>query len=164
MGHFERLQESVDERLTAGNELILIASDLLRHSDGLDIRTVRAIHGDGLRIVDVVDDEVALGASDDADVVTHAGSTRLEVTQHAVGQHERDSVRQIHARRRLHTLAVDADDVGGEEHPHEVQGIDAEVEQRTAAEVCPHNARLVAHRVAQGRREQTGRADTATIN
>ena len=129
--------------------------------DVLHKLAVVGVHRDFLRVVDVVDDEVAVGTCDDADVVTHTGGTRLEITKHAIGQDERDGVRQIHTRLRLHTLAIDADDVGGEEHPHEVQGIDAEVEQGTPAEVGPHDARLLAHRITEGGSKQSWRTDTA---
>ncbi len=132
--------------------------------DILDKLAVVGVNSDLLGIVDIVDDEVAIGTCNDADVVAYAGGTRLEVAEHTVAEYEGDGVGEIHARRTLHTLALDVDDVGREEHPDEVEGIDAEVEQGTATEVGTHDARFLAHRVAEGGCEQTGCADTAAAD
>ena len=132
--------------------------------DVFDEFAIMGVHGDLLRIVDVVDDEVAIGSCDDADVVAHTGGTRLEVAEHTVAEYEGDGVGEIHTRLAFHTTALHTDDVGREEHPDEVEGIDAEVEQGTATEVGTHDARLLAHRVAEGGCEQTGCADTAAAD
>ena len=81
--------------------------------------------------------------------MSHARGARLQVAKHAVAEHQADGVGDIHARLALHALALDAYNIGAEEHTHEVECIYAEVEQGAAAEVGSHNARFVAHRVAQ---------------
>ena len=60
MRHLAWLEESVGECLSAGTELIFVAGNLLRYADGLYVGAVGTVDSDGLRIVDVVDDEVAL--------------------------------------------------------------------------------------------------------
>ena len=74
--HRLRLQKTVDQVLATGQELVFVASDLLGHVDIFYELAIMRIHGDLLRIVDVVDDEVAIGTCDDADIVAHTGGTR----------------------------------------------------------------------------------------
>ena len=156
VGHLAGFKESVDKCLTANLELVFVAGNLLWYTDGLDIGAVVAVDGDGLRVVDVVDDEVTLGAGNDADVVAYALGTGLHIAEHAVGQDKGHRIRQVHARLRLDARAVDADNVGREEHAGEIQGIDAQVEQCTATEVGSHDAGLVTHGIAKGGSDQTG--------
>ena len=84
MGHLTGFLQTVDEGLAAGLELIFVTCNLLGHVDGLQIGAVRTVYGDGLRIVDVVDDEVSFCARDDTDIVAYTGGARLKVAQHAV--------------------------------------------------------------------------------
>ena len=77
-------EQSVDQGLATGEELIFVACDLLGHVDILDKLAVVGVDSDLLGIVDVVDNEVAIGTCDDADIVAHTGGTRLEVAEHAV--------------------------------------------------------------------------------
>ena len=135
--HLTRLQQSVDESLPTSNELILVARYLLRHPDGLDVSAIRTIHRDGLRIVDIVDNQITLGTCDDTDIITYAGCARLQIAEHTILEHQRDGVCQVHTGLTLHTLALDAGYVCRKEHSDEIEGIDTEVEQRTATEVGP---------------------------
>ena len=84
MRHLAGFLQTFDEGLAAGQELIFVAGNLLGHMDGLHIGAIRTIHGDGLRIIDIVDDEITLGACDDTDIVAYTGGTRLQVAQHPV--------------------------------------------------------------------------------
>ena len=49
--------------------------------NGLDVGAVGAINGDGLGIVDIIDDEIALGAGYHADIIAHATGTALQIAQ-----------------------------------------------------------------------------------
>lgn len=129
--------------------------------DVLHELAVVGVDGDALGVVDVVDDQIAVGACDDADVVTHTRGTALHVGKDAVGKDEADGVGQIHTCGTLHTLALHADDIGWEEHADEVQGIDSQVEQGSSTEVRPHDAWLVTHAVAKGGGDQAWGADTS---
>ena len=84
MGHLARLCQTVDERLAAGFKLILIARDLFRHMNILHKLAVVSVDGDLLRVVDIVYNQVTVGACNDTDIIAHAGCTRLKVAQHAV--------------------------------------------------------------------------------
>ena len=72
MWHLSGFCQSVNQCLAAGKELIFVSRNLLGHIYGLDVDTVGSMHGDGLRIVNVVDNKIAFGSSDDTDVVSYA--------------------------------------------------------------------------------------------
>ncbi len=84
MGHLAGFQQAVRQGLTTGRELVFVTCDLLGHTDGLDKSAIGTIDGNGLRIVDVVDDEVALRSCYHTDIVAHTGGTRLYVGQQTV--------------------------------------------------------------------------------
>ena len=86
-----------------------------------------------MRVVDVVDDEIAFRASDDPDIVAYAGGAGLHVGKDSVAEDDGHGVGQIHACVGLHALAIEAHNVAIREHPDEVQGIDSQVEQGSAA-------------------------------
>ena len=130
----------------------------------LNISTIWTVYCYLLRIVDVVDDKITLGTCYHSDIVTHTGRTRLQITKHTVAKHQTDGICQVHTRIRLHALALHADDIGRKEHPHEVERIDTEIEQGPATEVRPHDTRLLAHRVAEGCRQQPRDTDTTIFH
>ena len=132
MRHLAGFQQSVYQGLTAGCKLVLIACDLLGHTDLLYKDAVALIDGDALRIVDVVDDDVALGTSYNTDIVADTGCAGLYIGQQAVLQNQGDGIGQVHARIGLDRVAVDAFDRSISEHTHKVQGIDTQIEQGTA--------------------------------
>ena len=79
-------------------------------------------------VVDVVDDDVALGACYHTDIVAHALGRRLHVGQDAILENDGDGVRQVHPCIALHAVAVDTFDIGIAEHAYKVKGIHAQVE------------------------------------
>lgn len=72
MRHLPWFQQSFCQCFAAGDELVLVACDLLGHMNGFYISAVGPIDGYGLRIVDIVNDEIAIGTGNDTDVVAHA--------------------------------------------------------------------------------------------
>ena len=84
MRHLSRFQESFNQCFTTSQELIFISCDLLWHMDILYELTIVGVHGNLMRIVDVVDDEVSFCARDDTDIVAYTGGARLQVAQHTV--------------------------------------------------------------------------------
>ena len=128
VGHLARLEESVGECLAAGAELIFVAGNLLGHADGLYICSVGTIYGNSLRIVDVVDNDIALGPGDDADVVAYTLCRRLYVCQDAIGENDGDGVCEVHAGVALDGKTIKHADVAISKHSYEVEGIDTEVE------------------------------------
>ena len=68
-GHVGRFSPAVGYGFLAGEELVLVASDLLGDFNLFYEHTVTGIYFDGLRIVDVVDDKVALRTTDGTLVV-----------------------------------------------------------------------------------------------
>ena len=107
------------------------------------------VDGDALRIVDVVYNQIAVGACNDSNIVAHTSGTALHIGKHAICQHKTDGICQIHACVALHTLALNVDDVGRKEHADKVERIDTKVEQGSSAKVGTHDARLIAHAVAK---------------
>ena len=163
MGHLAWLKQASEQCFAAGYELVLVAGYLLGHMDVFHKLAVVGVHRYLLGVVDVVDYQVAVGVGYHADVVAHAGGARLQVAQHAVLQYHADAVAQIHARVALHTLALDAHNLGGEKHAGEVDGIDTQVEQSASTQVGAHDAGLVAHAVAKGGGDKAGGADAAAL-
>ena len=93
--HLARLEESVGECLAAGAELIFVAGNLLWHADGLYVGAVGTVHGDSLRIVDVVDNDIAIGSGDDTDVVTYTLRGGLDVGEDAIGEDDCDGICEV---------------------------------------------------------------------
>ena len=81
MWHFPRFCQSLGYGVAAGQELVLVACDLTWHKDVLNKLTVMGVDGDALRVVDIVDDQVALCAGYHSDIIAHAGCAALEVGQ-----------------------------------------------------------------------------------
>ena len=113
MRHFEGFEESFGEGITTGEELVLVAGDLLWDMDGFDVSAVGTIDGDGLRVVDVVDDDVALCSCDDANVVAHALCRRLDIGDDTILEDDGDGVGEVHAGGALHAVAVNGEDFWG---------------------------------------------------
>ena len=128
VGHLARLEESVGECLAAGAELIFVAGNLLWYADSLDVGAVGTIDGDSLRIVDVVDDEVAISSGNDTDVVTNTLRRGLHVGKDAIGENDGDGVCEVHAGVALDGKTIKHADVAISKHSYEVEGIDTEVE------------------------------------
>ena len=162
--HLRRLGAAFREGVPAGDELVFVARNLLRHWDFLHKHAVGTVHRDALGIIDIVDDEVPFRPRDDADIVAHAGRRGLHIGQDAVGQDEGDGIGKVHAGVRFHALGLHRHDWGVAEHPDEVKAIDAEIQQGAAAQVRTHNAFLIAHAVSERRRHQPGRADASGLN
>ena len=136
MRHLTRFKESFNECFATGEEFILISCYLLRHMDILNELTYRECSRYLLRIVDIINDKIAIGSSNHSDIITHAGSTRLNISKDAVRQHTRlmALVRSIPVLA-LNALTLNFFNARREEHADEIQSIDTEVEQRTTTEV-----------------------------
>ena len=76
--HLLWLQESINKCLATGDELVFVARYLLRHMDILHELTVVGIHCNLLRIVDIVNDQVSVSASNHANIIAYTGGTRLQ--------------------------------------------------------------------------------------
>ena len=74
--------------------------------------TIALVNSNLLGIIDVVDNEITLRSSYDANVVAYAGSTRLEVTEHAVAQCQCHGIGEIHARQALHAGTLYIHNIG----------------------------------------------------
>ena len=127
-GHSLSLQFAFEQGLATGLELVLITSNLLGNMNGRDVCTVGAIYCNGLRIVDIVDDEIALGTGYHADIIAHAAGTALQVAQQltiaATIEHQRDGIGDVHAGIALNTTALHAAYGQWEEHTHKVECVD----------------------------------------
>ena len=88
----------------------------------------------------------------------------MHVGKDAIGEDDGDGVCEVHAGVALDGKTVEHADVAISKHAYEVEGIDAEVEQCTAAEVWTHDTLLVAHRVAKGGCDEVGSADATVGN
>ena len=149
MGHVGTLYVAASYGLQALYYLILVAGDLRRTHERAAQPVVGVVNAGALRIVDVVDNDVAPVAANYA--MTRAGAMYVGL-QHghaSVGISQRNAVLGVDASRRLDARRVNLHDIGAERHVGEVEGVDAKIEQRPAAKLGPHDALLMGHGIAE---------------
>jgi len=129
--------------------------------NGLYKSAIGTIYGDCLRVVDIVDNEITFSTCNHTNIIAHTRSTRLEITQHTIRQNKTDGVCQIHTRLALYTQTLHLYNIGREEHPDKVEGIDTQIEQGTTTEVWSHDTLFVSHRVPQCGSHHTRCTDTS---